>query len=555
MLPVFRMNSDPDLTPPSSELLHNAANLPLWLKALEHPDSEFQRLAADAIVIAHDKGFPEIDSAKSTLLEVLSRPETDSAVRYAIANALIELDAREAAEAIFQASQQGDISFRLRVEPALAEWNYAPIQAKWLSRLSESDTSHRDLLLAINGLAKCKVASAVDPLIKLTVDPRQGPDVRLSAARGVGELTDSGREDVAQALASSPEAPVLDRLAAVAILHHHTSEAAKTLLTRLTNDPEQVVAADALDTLFRIDPSLVLPLAEQAIAGRNANVRWQGLRAYVTLPTPERVEVLGRSLDDVHPRNRIYVRDELFRLSGQPELNEPIRAAAMAALSRASWREQEQAALLLTALDHKAAAARLIELLESPRDEVLVAAAWGLKQLALPDTLPAMLDRATRVRQMPRDEATSNQIGHLFEAMAALDYEPGIPLMKSYVPKASGMTIARSTAIWALGHILEDSPDEELALQLIERAQDIISPMPEDADVRQQSMIAIGRMKVDSRLEDIKDLAGPERDPNTTDYAAAWAIHEISGETLPDGPRSSIAARGWFLESTEPPKP
>ena len=78
------------------------------------------------------------------------------------------------------------------------------------------------------------------------------------------------------------------------------------------------MAADALDTLFRIDPALVLPLAEGAMANADANVRWQGQRAYVTLPTPERMHVLGTALDDVHPRNRIFVRDELYRLAGQP---------------------------------------------------------------------------------------------------------------------------------------------------------------------------------------------------------------------------------------------
>ena len=56
------------------------------------------------------------------------------------------------------------------------------------------------------------------------------------------------------------------------------------------------------------------------------------------------------------------------------------------------WRGLEQATILLTLLDHKAAAKRMVQLLPTDRPEVAVTAAWGLRNLADPDTLQPVVD-------------------------------------------------------------------------------------------------------------------------------------------------------------------
>ena len=103
-----------------------------------------------------------------------------------------------------------------------------------------------------------------------------------------------------------------------------------------------------------------------------------------------------RLLDDPHPAVRGSVREALYALAQRPDLGDSIRQVATQVLAGDRWRGLEQAALLLAALDHKPAAPRLVELLEFGRPEVGVAAGWGLKKLAVPETLPAMLDKATR---------------------------------------------------------------------------------------------------------------------------------------------------------------
>ena len=56
----------------------------------------------------------------------------------------------------------------------------------------------------------------------------------------------------------------------------------------------------------------------------------------------------------------------------------------------------QQAALLLGKLVHKPAANRLVELLDSPRPEVMIGSAWGLRKLAEPATIPGILDKIRR---------------------------------------------------------------------------------------------------------------------------------------------------------------
>src|SRR5262249_32151659 len=151
---------------------------------------------------------------------------------------------------------------------------------------------------------------------------------------------------------------------------------------------EPSVAVVALTRLFEIDPHLVLPLAEGAMRNPDARVRQCGADACSRLPDAQRVAALARMLDDPHPAVRRAIRESLYGLGRRDELDGPIRSAAMEMLGGERWRGLEQAALLLAALDHKPAAGRLIELLAFDRAEVSVSAAWGLKKLAIPETLP-----------------------------------------------------------------------------------------------------------------------------------------------------------------------
>ena len=115
---------------------------------------------------------------------------------------------------------------------------------------------------------------------------------------------------------------------------------------------------------------------------------------------------------------RVNARKAMKTLAATKDLNAAVIAESMRILSGCDWRGQEQSALLLAQLDHKPAAGRLVELLTADRPEAFVAAAWGLRALAVPATLPAVSKHVEtelgRLRQEPgyeKAEALDIRIG------------------------------------------------------------------------------------------------------------------------------------------------
>ena len=77
-----------------------------------------------------------METTVDPLLDALDRADNPPAVRVAIVNALLELDARKAAPNLFGKVQEGNTDLRDLIEPALARWNHAPMRAVWLARLA-----------------------------------------------------------------------------------------------------------------------------------------------------------------------------------------------------------------------------------------------------------------------------------------------------------------------------------------------------------------------------------------------------------------------------------
>lgn len=552
--PVLLQHVDPKLVIPSNERTFDARLIPLWREALLRPEAEYQRQAALAVLQAQAEGFSGLEAAQPELRQVLTAPQTSTHARLAAAQALVALNRRDEAPALLEAGLKHGGDFRQIIEPALAAWNYEPVRSLWRQRLTDSTVARRDLLLAMQGLGQVKDADALPALLKLAGPGQAAPAVvRLAAARAAADIADSGLEAQAAPLMNAT-ATIIDRLCAVSLLKQHQAASAQALLNRLALDQEPPVAAAALETLFQIDPALVLPLASQAAASRDVNVRRVAARTWIVRPDPERVAALARLLDDPHPGLRSEVCEALFQHAQQPSLNELIRTEAMKMLSGESWRGQEQGALLLAALNHRAAAPRLVELLESTRPEVMVASAFSLRKLAVTDTLPALLDKAQRqtdhcLKEALTPPAVDVQVAHLFEAMGRMKYAAAEPLMRQHVPK--NLTLgaqARAGAVYALGWLYEGRVDEALAKQLMARLMDSSGEPPEVEPVRLLSAISIGRMKAQSQLAGLKSLAGSPIRPDPVSHAIRWSVQQISGEEIPLEPMRPQLRGGWFLE-------
>ena len=554
--PEFAMDRDPLVTAPDPVFLFPDNVLSLWLQALARPEAEMQRLAAETISQAQAYGLPDIQSAQPALLKIVAGESTHPAARFAAARALIVLEAKDAANVLFESSQKNGSDLRQLIEPALAKWKFEPAQRVWQKRLITPATHLRELVLAIRCARESGDASCVESLLAIALDPHRPVSARFEAARSAGALRNAGLEETARRFLNSAGATPFPRLCAVALLDRHRSLPAQTEMLRLAVDAEPSVAAAALISLNANDPSLVVPIAEQAMRNDDANVRQQGVSAYVALPTPARVVAMTPLLDDPHSGLRGALRESLFQLAKTPELDTPIREAASAVLARDGWRGQEQAALLLAALDHKPAAARCVALLESPRDEVLIATAWALRLLAVRETLPAILDKVARQTEF-RKKSTARpsldfQVAHLCEALGLMKYAPADGLLRSYIPK--NMILgeqSRSAAIWALGHLYAKQPDEGLAKLLFERLTDPSINPPELESVRIMSVVSMARMKTRTQSEPTRKHLLAQTPPESMNMVFRWAIQEMTGEKLPE-PKPAVETRfGWFLEPLE----
>lgn len=551
--PDFLMDSDPVLQVPKSVPQFNPALKALWLEALNRPEVDMQRMAAETIARAHEYGVPDLQAAIPRLEQIVQDAASHPAARFAAARALIVLNSRNSAGALWTAAQAYGSDLRQLIEPALADWDYAPARDVWIARLTRDDTRRRELLLAIRGLGQVQDAAALPQLVELTADLMRSPDVRLTAAAAAGRIAESGLEGDADRLAAADRTPqFVNQLCAVRLLSRHTSEAARQRLLDLAGHSEPVVAAAALQRLNAIDPALVVPLAETAMASSDPHVRREGATAYLTLPSAERIVPLSRRLADPDPELRRDVCAGLLRLSETPEFNAAIRDAAQSILAGDRWQGQEQAALLLGALEHKPAAARLVELLESPRPEVAVIAAWALRKVAVPETIPALIDKAARQTERRKQERLPEielQVAHLFEALGVLQATDAMPLLMEYVPKQhSTGGRSRGAAVWAIGRLKAGARDAELENTFVERINDFDDKFPELVPVKQMCAVALARMNAVDQAPMLRALVMNVPMSIQLDVALRWAVQELTGEELPPPEPLPFDQGNWFLE-------
>jgi hypothetical protein len=548
---------DPKMEPPRQRSVMSSRPLPLWIEALAAPEADLRREVAETIVLAQRLKMPDLNTAVPALMQALDAPQQPPAVVAAVAHALIVLEARQAASALASRAAAGNLELAQIVEPALARWNHTPMRQRWLERLADRTARRAALVLAIDALAAVGETAAVPRLTELTMDAGTEPTVRRAAARALGRLQPQGLEDAARRLATDTSAAkTLDRLVAAALVKHHDSAAAQPILEQLALDPEPSVAAIALERMMERDFRQVLPLADRLAANADANVRHWVAKAWVAERTVPAVGRLGRLLDDPHPQVRVYVRRSLLEMTSDAALREAVLDAARTMLAGRQWRGLEQAVLIAVALDRKELAGRLVELLDFERPEVFIAAAWGLRRLAVPDTRTGILRRAERVYAIQAaaqgNADIDQQSCHLAEALSQLHATEALPLLRRYIPKERAIAVeARATAIWALGHLLSGKPDPDVVAALAERIADTTSMMPEAIEVRAMSAVSVGRMRGAAALPTLRKYYLGKPVADRAEYACGWAIHQLTGEPLPVFAQSEFGPRFWFLEPVD----
>lgn len=551
--PDFLLDSDPALNFPDPVKHFSPALKSLWLQALDRPEADMQRMAAETIARGYRFGVPDLSEAIPRLESLVSAEKSHPATRFAAARALIVMESQSSSETLFQVAQTYGADLRQLVEPALAKWGFAPAIAVWKKRLTDSEARPRDLVLALRGLAQVRESSMTSTLLEIVQDETRAAYVRLEAATAAGQCTASGMESDAVRLSNhKTKRQSVDSICACRLLARHDSAEAQTILAKLSTHQESVVVAAALHRLLEIDSTLVLPLAEAAMDHADPEVRRAGAMSFLRHPSEERIARLAHLLADPHPDVRQDVCDNLVRLSDQSEFIDAIRTSTIDVLSREAWQGQEQAALLAGMLKYQRASSRLVELLESPRAEVGVSSAWALRKVAVPETRLAITDKVQRQTQRRRkvdDPSLDTQVAHLCEALGILKSEESLPLLVQYIPKDPLMGVrSRCAAIWALGVIKEGKRDTELEDAFNDRIRDFSDVDPELDLVKEQCAVALARMKAADQAPGMRRLVESNELGLRLSVALRWSVKELTGEKLPPATPARLPPGNWFLE-------
>lgn len=521
--------------------------IPVWMEAMQRPEDELQRLAADAVVAATQLNeVPDLSLFLPELRRLLSDESTARLTRIAVARALIRLDVRDAADELLAwATRDGDALAQI-VEPALGRWKHAGVQRVWRARLTVPHPTRTALIMALEGLEQLQATAAADDVQRLVESRTLPPDLRLAAARTLGTLRAEGLLSLAVTLEGDRQmGPLRRELLAAHVLARHRDEASVAKLQQMATGYAPAAAAVAVTGMLETNPENVVAVHERLLASRDAKLRRLGAESLFRKPTAERMEILATVLSDRHAGVRRSVRKWMVELAGHEELDTPVREAAIQVLYQDDWRGQEQAALLCGRLDQESVAERLIELLDHDRYEVSAAAAWALRELQVPETLPAILSRAEqngvdRTRFTPGLQEEQEQ---LFQALGLMRYRPASAMLQTYIPLSSSGP--RAAAIWALGRIHQGEAPKGLVRRLMGRVNDLDQ---EIISVREFAAIAIGEMKGRQVLDDLRTYVPKSIVKTRTGQACGWAIHRITGEPMPESVSVDYFSGPWFLE-------
>ncbi|MBM79981.1 MAG: hypothetical protein CMJ78_05240 [Planctomycetaceae bacterium] len=547
------MYNDPKFEFPKDILETPNHVLPLWLEALEQSEFELKRRVIEAFAEAHASKMKGLEQTIAPMLRELDAPEQHPKVQLAIAKTLVAMDQKQTTELLFRLLDSHGLAMALVVEPALAKWDYQPARAMWMQRLVDRPRSNHRMKLAIRGLAEVQEQKAHADLIRLATASRESAIIRLEAADGLGKL---GGEllPIARELASEGSS-TLNRMVAARMLASASGSDVEVFLRQLALDKETTVGNIAAQRLLQISPDTVMPIIDRVSVSPDANIRETAAKTLTARPSPENVKWLGPFLDDPHPKVRGFVREELFRMATKLDLKDEVLAEAIAMSRTDRWRGIEQSLLILTELDHKPSADRMVALLEFERPEVFMTAAYGLRRLAVPETLAPMLAYATRMTPLLRGSLldgsiviqVDHEVSQLFQAFGQMKYKPAEALMREYIPKNTGYPRSRRAAVWALGYLHEGQPQAALVSQLAGRANDQSTFNPEDTQVRRMAVVSLARMKAVNVVPTLRSILASESPRFTLGYACAWGIHKLDGDPLPKLKPKVVRKTQWFL--------
>ncbi|MFP6604677.1 MAG: hypothetical protein VB862_19245 [Pirellulaceae bacterium] len=557
------MLTNPVVKNPPIKFDYSPRLVPLWIEALQQSEAGAQRRAAQAIYRASFHEVAGLKNAVPHLQAILANTKGNRSARIAAAHTLIRLDARDSAELFGKVAASGDIELCLLIEPALAAWQYKPVQETWQQRLQDPLTNEGLVLLAIQQLSAVKMLGIAPRLEEIAMNENAGIAYRVEAAKALAAMGQTPLAKSAESLLKYDKAPLVDRLVAGQLLQisdpiedQSQQQELFALLTKLAQDPQTAVARLALQALLELQPQTLVDQADRWSQSRDPKIRLlvaQALLRTVT-PQPDRLRKVVAVLNDAELDVRVKVAEGIKELSQEAAMKAIFVDLLSEELDRGPefWRSQEQAMILLVDLKHGPAAPRMAALLEAKEAEVFATAAWGLRRLKAVDQLPALQQRADQLivlleKTLPEENAVDDvneQLAQIFQAFGEMKYAEALPTLKRAAQKNGIAFTVRSSAIWAVGVINSGKSDSAFVKFCYERILDEDIFNPEAGIVKQACAIALGQMKSAEAVAFLLE----RHDKLDFKWACSWSLNQINGHPILEFDPIVIAPGVWFLD-------
>lgn len=492
---------------------------------------EESRRVADAsdLLSSDDK-----TAAQSKLLQLIRNGESNRHLLLAELSAWSKLFNPEHAQEIWTAVESKPVE-RAFFERILMEQKCDVAKEAWLQRLSNPECSHGDLMLAVEGVAACQVTEARPALEQLVRSDAIFPPTRIVASRALGTLATDGLEALAeQILASNRTAK--EQLAA-SLLAKHKSPAAEQSIAKIIAGPFAPAQILAFDWYVNHRPEQAKELAGKQLEHPDSSMRLAAAKVLHGYDDTDSLRLQSQLLSDRNVTNRRTIRDHLIAKAASETLKPVVDEVLSQHLTGEAYEGVEQAILVVVALDEKERCSQLIALLDHPRPEVHIRAAWALQEIAVDPEILAEIHKHCLIwtdkiasgfsAYKPTDVT---RVSFLFEAIGRNAYEPAEEMLRRYVPKQSQkmQPVTRTPAIWALGQIWKGRDDSGLEAALAARILDMSMVDPEDDCVKYTCALALGLMGTKSSIGALK--SAPYDASHPIGYAIRWALEQIGPE-------------------------
>ncbi|MEZ6042378.1 MAG: hypothetical protein R3C20_17885 [Planctomycetaceae bacterium] len=378
---------------------------------------------------------------------------------------------------------------------------------------------------------------------------------RLPAAKAISVLNTALLPiELAQLLGKGS---VPERILAVHLLMIDKPESLQALET-FCIDPNDGVAAAAWTAVYRLDSQRLVSLLETGRHHNDAVIRMTAAECMQTYESMQHCEWLNEMLGDEHLEVRNTAREQLVLIANKSQdfLASIVNAASDNLLKEESnWQGLEQSLLLLAQLHGTSYAQRCIPLVDYPRSEVAVTAAWLLHLYPddrVNDQVLELISRKDDLVKsgewvgMPAGESFGLQVTHLFHFAGLQRLRSVEPRLENSFSKAEpGVVEKRAAAMWALGLLNEKSGNAGLSGKLISRARDRDGMPPEWTIVRNTCIRALGMIQADSAIDVLKESYDVESAESLIPHAARWGLIEMQAADLPE-PEPYTSTVGGF---------